>query len=995
MFKNMTVKARLLLILGSLTAMLVLIGIIGIREMSASNEGLRSVYQDRTIPVGQLSQIDSLMLKNQGLLLDSLAALLAESGDKKAVVKPSQATISANADQLKGNAETINKIWDAYMATYQTPEEKKLAEEFISKRTAYKDQALLPSLAALKSGNAAEANRLINDKVKPLYHEANTSLEALKQLQLDVAKSEYEKAASSYSSVHALFLFLIPVSALAAIVLGFFMVRAIVNPLKAMLGYFENIGRGKFDNHITVERQDETGQALEALKGLQQKLADSSVQAIDYQGKIDAISKSTGTIEFNMDGTVITANPNFLSVLGYTLEEAKGKHHRTFVDPAYASSPEYRAFWEKLNRGEFDAGEYKRIAKGGKEVWIQASYNPILDADGKPYKVVKFATEITEVKLRNADFQGQLEAIDKSMGAIAFNMDGTVISANQNFLAVINYTLDEVKGKHHSTFVDATYAASPEYRAFWEKLNRGEYDAGEYKRIAKGGKEVWIQASYNPIRDLNGKPYKVVKFASDITASKLRNADYQGQLEAIGKSMGVIEFNLDGTVVTANPNFLSVINYTLDEVKGIHHRNFVDPAYAASAEYREFWEKLNRGEFDAGEYKRIAKGGKEVWIQASYNPIRDLNGKPYKVVKYASDITPQKRYQMAVEAVLKETKAVMAALAEGDLTLNMEGEYEGEFAILRDAVVQSIDNLREIVQQIMQATDLISTASKEIAAGNTDLSSRTEEQASSLEETASSMEELASTVKQNAENAKQANQMATAASGVAVKGGEVVSQVVTTMAAINEASRKIVDIISVIDGIAFQTNILALNAAVEAARAGEQGRGFAVVAGEVRSLAQRSAAAAKEIKQLISDSVEKVEGGTKLVEQAGQTMDEIVTSVKRVTDIMAEITAASMEQSSGIDQVNQAITQMDEVTQQNAALVEEAAAAAESLEEQAQTLFTSVSVFKLADSAVAAKPNLRTVPAPQAIAAAKPARGKASSKKTLPPPAAEGEWEEF
>ncbi len=348
----------------------------------------------------------------------------------------------------------------------------------------------------------------------------------------------------------------------------------------------------------------------------------------------------------------------------------------------------------------------------------------------------------------------------------------------------------------------------------------------------------------------------------------------------------------------------------------------------------------------------------------------------------------------AAESVINETVAALERIANGDMTEQIETEYEGSYGVIKDNANLTVERLTEIVTNIKSAVDSINTAAKEIAAGNTDLSSRTEEQASSLEETASSMEQLASTVKQNAENAKQANQMAAAASGVAVKGGEVVGEVVTTMSAINESSRKIVEIISVIDGIAFQTNILALNAAVEAARAGEQGRGFAVVAGEVRSLAQRSAAAAKEIKQLISDSVEKVDDGTKLVEEAGKTMSEIVTSVKRVTDIMAEITAASVEQSSGIDQVNQAITQMDEVTQQNAALVEQAAAAAESLEEQAQTLLESVSVFRLAGTPSQPAPSLRTVAPPKALGTAKPARGKAASK-AIPSPSAEGEWEEF
>jgi len=334
---------------------------------------------------------------------------------------------------------------------------------------------------------------------------------------------------------------------------------------------------------------------------------------------------------------------------------------------------------------------------------------------------------------------------------------------------------------------------------------------------------------------------------------------------------------------------------------------------------------------------------------------------------------------------------VVSAAKEGDLTsrIPLDGK-SGSIEALCGGVNALVENMASIVGQIKTAGDSINVAAREIAAGNQDLSARTEQQAASLEETASSMEELTSTVKQNAENAKQANQLAIGASDIAVKGGKVVSEVVTTMSAINDSSKKIVEIISVIDGIAFQTNILALNAAVEAARAGEQGRGFAVVAAEVRSLAQRSAAAAKEIKSLIGDSVEKVGNGSKLVEQAGKTMDEIVTSVKRVTDIMAEITAASQEQSQGIEQVNQTITQMDEVTQQNAALVEEATASARSLEEQAEGLTRSVSQFRVSDTEAdapragrlpaAAAPITRVAARAPAPEARKPLRAKS------PPP---------
>jgi methyl-accepting chemotaxis protein len=350
--------------------------------------------------------------------------------------------------------------------------------------------------------------------------------------------------------------------------------------------------------------------------------------------------------------------------------------------------------------------------------------------------------------------------------------------------------------------------------------------------------------------------------------------------------------------------------------------------------------------------------------------------------------------------------AVEAArtVASGDLSQSIEANSKDETGQLLRALKDMNGSLVKIVSQVRTGTDTISTASSEIASGNLDLSSRTEEQASSLEETAASMEELTSTVKQNADNARQANQLAQSASDVAVKGGEVVAQVVHTMEDINESAKKIVDIISVIDGIAFQTNILALNAAVEAARAGEQGRGFAVVASEVRSLAQRSASAAKEIKELIGNSVEKVDTGSKLVEQAGTTMQEIVDSVRRVTDIMAEITAASQEQSAGIEQVNQAIAQMDQVTQQNAALVEEAAAAAESMQNQSAELTQVVSVFKLsglqtavrgpAALAVPAKP--KALPTEQNTRSSRPAPAN-DAKLTKRSVGANGadDWEEF
>jgi methyl-accepting chemotaxis protein len=546
--------------------------------------------------------------------------------------------------------------------------------------------------------------------------------------------------------------------------------------------------------------------------------------------------------------------------------------------------------------------------------------------------------------------RGLFAAINENYAYIEFDTSGIVITANQIFLNLLGYQLGEITGKHHRTFVDPAQSGTQAYVQFWADLNAGKAVSDVFKRITKAGNEIWIQAVYSAVKDEVGRVFKIVKIATDVTAQRLSAADFEGQIAAIGKAQAVIEFALDGKVLTANDNFCRTLGYTLAEIKGQHHSLFVDPVFHSTPDYRLFWEKLGRGEHDSGQYKRIGKGGTEIWIQASYNPILDLNGKPFKVVKYATDITAQVRASESLKAAVQQTQDVVTAAKENDLRhrIPLEGKT-GEIAQLCEGVNGLLDTMSGMISEISETAHTLTTAAREIATGNTDLSQRTEEQAASLEETAASMEQLTNTVRQNAENAQQANKLTSSASDVAIKGGTVVAEVVQTMDGITQASRKIADIIGVIDEIAFQTNILALNAAVEAARAGDQGRGFAVVAAEVRNLAQRSANAAKEIKGLISDSVAKVESGSRLVDTAGKTMEEIVQSVKRVTDIMSEISAASQEQRGGIEQVNNAVTQMDKVTQQNAALVEEAAAAAKSMEDQTNSMQEMVSQFLVAD----------------------------------------------
>ena len=389
-----------------------------------------------------------------------------------------------------------------------------------------------------------------------------------------------------------------------------------------------------------------------------------NVDSTDCNAMVAAINRSQAVIEFTMDGTIVNANDNFLKAMGYTLEEIRGRHHSIFVEPAVRDSVAYREFWAKLNGGQFQAAEYKRIAKGGREVWIQASYNPVLDTHGKPFKVLKFATDVTTQKMRSMEDAGQIAAIVRSQAVISFSLDGTIRTANDNFLRALGYSLAEIQGKHHSMFVEPTDRDSAAYREFWARLGRGVFQAGEFKRIGKGGKEVWILASYNPIVDETGRPFAIVKFASDITSQKLKAADTAGQIDAIAKSQAVIEFKMDGTIITANENFLNTMGYSLAEIKGRHHGMFVDPAERNGVAYRDFWADLNRGQYQAGEFRRLGRGNQEIWIQASYNPILDLNGKPFKVVKYAADITKAALTRMRAERARSLIEQVAAGSEE-------------------------------------------------------------------------------------------------------------------------------------------------------------------------------------------------------------------------------------------------------------------------------------------------------------------------------------------
>nr|WP_176704836.1 PAS domain-containing methyl-accepting chemotaxis protein [Agrobacterium fabrum]ASK42666.1 chemotaxis protein [Agrobacterium fabrum str. C58] len=543
---------------------------------------------------------------------------------------------------------------------------------------------------------------------------------------------------------------------------------------------------------------------------------------------------------------------------------------------------------------------------------------------------------------RGANACAVLAALSKSQAMIEFDLSGRILTANDNFCRALGYELSEIIGKHHSMFVEPAFVKSADYKAFWAKLAAGNFDQQQYKRIGKGGKEVWIEASYNPVIR-RGKPVKVVKIATDITAQKLKVAEDAGKIEALSRAQAIIEFTPTGDVLTANENFLSALGYSLSEIQGKHHSMFCEPSYTASPDYRNFWKMLAGGDLMADEFMRLGKGGRKVFIQASYNPIFDMNGKVFKVVKFATDVTGR------VENV--ETLAqCLNDLAEGDLAQSIDKPFIPSLERLRTDFNAASEKLKRAMTLVSENAGAISSGSNEIRSAADDLAKRTEQQAASIEETAAALEEITTAVNDSSRRADEAGKIVARAREHAEHSGEVVRDAIGAMDQIEKSSREISNIIGVIDEIAFQTNLLALNAGVEAARAGEAGKGFAVVAQEVRELAQRSAKAAKEIKTLITSSGSQVQSGVSLVTKAGSALQEIATQVHDINTNVVAIVEAAREQSNALGEINKAVNSVDQGTQQNAAMVEEQTAASHSLAREAAALFELLEHFRFDDS---------------------------------------------
>ena len=833
----------------------------------------------------------------------------------------------------------------------------------------------------------------------------------------------------------------------------------------------------------------------------------------DVKGQLAAINKAQAVIEFTLDGKILNANDNFLSTVGYRLSDIQGQHHGMFVDPTYRNSVEYKLFWDKLARGEYDAGQYKRIGKDGKEVWIQASYNPILDGEGKPFKVVKYATDITTqvkeadaLKLALAQAKEVSEAAQKgdltkriplegksgdiiqlcvginamiskmamtlddiaksaaeakitadanarikqgldavSTNAMIADNDGNIVYLNKSVMEMLKHAEADIRkelprfevGKLLGANFDVFHKNPAHQRSMLAALK-----VTHKTQIGVGGRTFALIA--NPVFNEKGERLGTIVEWSDRTEELARlekeriandaNARIKQALDSVTTNAMIADPN--GNIVYMNHSVAGMLrnaeadlrkvlpHFSVDKILGsnfdvfhknpAHQRNLLaslKTTYKAQIEVAGKTFSLIANPVNNEKGDRI--GSVVEWKDRSEEVAIEKEIDAMVEAAAAGDFTKQisldgkdgffKNLGMGLNKLVETTEVgindvlrALGAMSKGDLTTRITRDYEGSFAQLKQDVNETNEKLTEIISKIRESAQSVNTGANEISQGVAELSVRSEEQASSLEETASSMEEMTSTVKQSAENAKQASELAADARNKAQQGGQVVQRAMGAMDEINASSKRIADIIGVIDEIAFQTNLLALNAAVEAARAGEQGRGFAVVAGEVRNLAQRSAAAAKEIKDLIRDSVQKVEDGSALVNESGGTLIDIVASVENVTRMISEIATAAREQTSGIEQVNTAVAQMDEMTQQNAALVEEASSAGKAMADQAQQMAALMDFFRIDNGMPSAVGSTRAASSGSKFAAKASASKPAAKVSGCPKSVSDDDkWEEF
>jgi methyl-accepting chemotaxis protein len=711
--------------------------------------------------------------------------------------------------------------------------------------------------------------------------------------------------------------------ALILVALGRWLATGIARPVEQMTAAVEGLAMGDLSTRLAIQRTDELGRMGDAmnvaLNSICRAVGTQTVnwdEAGESQAKLNSISRSQPVIEFRMDGTIVTANENFLTIFGYRSDEIIGKNHSIFVEETTVRSREYRDFWAKLNRGESVSSEFKRIGSGGKEIWIQASYNPIIDVHGKPFKIVEYATDITQMVHERAESTKLRTIVDESEAAfMTVNRDFVVTYINQQTkLMMVKY--QQVFKSLWPAF-DGSKLLGSNIDQFHQNPQHQRQLLSDparlpYKTDIKVGPLTFaltVTAQRDGAGNYVGNTLEW-KDVTEVRKQEFINADYSGQIAAIGKSQAVMEFNLDGTVISANDNFLQMLGYSLEEIKGGHHSRFVEESGKQSMEYREFWAKLGRGEYVSGEFKRIGRHGKEIWIQASYNPITDMSGKLFKVVEYSTDITSRVHERLEMARVLEQVNANAATLSSSAEELTAVSS-------------QMAANAAETSSQ----AGVVSAASEQVSRN--------------VQTVSTGVEEMNAAISEIAKNASDAARVSQAAVLSAAAANDTIGK-------LGDSSAEIGKVIKVITSIAEQTNLLALNATIEAARAGEAGKGFAVVANEVKELAKETARATEDISRKIEAIQEDTKGSVDSIREIGQVIAQINDISNTIASAVEEQTATANEMSrniaeaaKGTAEIAQNITsvaQAAESTSQGATNCQQAAAKMSKMADELQEL---------------------------------------------------------
>jgi methyl-accepting chemotaxis protein len=623
----------------------------------------------------------------------------------------------------------------------------------------------------------------------------------------------------------------------------------------------------------------------------------------ELQTRIAIMNHTSIISESDLRGRITDINEKFCEVSQFEREELLGQPHSIVRHPD-SSKEVFKELWSTIGRGKIFRSVIKNRKKDGSPYYVDAVIAPVLGDNGKPRKYIGVRYDITEQEIERQNMKAVMAAFDSSFAYVEFDPSGAVLSANNIYLNLMGYRSDEVVGKQHRLFVDPVQANSPAYAQFWAELKAGRGQSDTYKRVMKDGRQVWLQAAYAPVTDEKGVVRKIVKIATDVTETKTRNADFEAQITAIKVALAVVEFDLEGNVVGVNDRFLRTVGYTADEVVGRHHRMLVEPAHAASREYQQFWQELAAGKIQTGEYLRIGRGGRRIWLQASYNPILDLDGRVTKVVKYASDVTERIEGQEQLARVFEEVARSSTSLSS------------------------SSQELASVSQQMASNAQETSNQAGTVAAAANQMSK-------SVSTVSTGIEEMNASIREIARNASEANKIA----GAAVSAAKTTSE---TVGKLGGSSNEIGKVIKVITSIAQQTNLLALNATIEAARAGEAGKGFAVVANEVKELAKETARATEDISQKIA----MIQGDTERVVQA---ITEIGTTISKINDIQTTIASAVEEQTATAGGIVRTIADAAKATSQISDNIASVATAAKNTNEgAASTEAAAASLLQMA-----------------------------------------------